>query len=376
MTREEIMTLGFEELEERKAAIAVETDEADAEVIETLNAELEMIEERKKALDLEIEERKAAAEAVIAGAGVEIETRKEEKPMTNMEVRQSKEYLDAWVEMLKGRATVEQRALLTENGDGGTIAVPEYVEDRVNTAWENNEIIRRVRRSYFKGNLRVPVEVSANGAFLHEEGSEAITEEELVIQFVNLVPRTYKKMVKYSTEVMDLKGQAWVDYIFDEIEYRIIKTIADEALVEASESPLISTYTAAGATLTAADIVNAEGLLGGEASNPVLITTRASAAALKAAALSAGYGYDPFDGMDVIFVDASVMTNAGALGIVADLSGIQMNFPNGDQPTFVFDEFTEAPADIVRVIGRLMVGMDVVATGKVVLITPDESASA
>lgn len=366
MSREEIMNLGFEELESRRAAIAEETREADTEQLEALNSELDAIEERKKALDLEIEERNAAAEAVIAGAGVEIETRKEEKPMTNMEVRQSKEYLDAWVEMQKGRATVEQRALLTENAEsGGTIAVPVYVEDRVNTAWENNEIIRRVKRTYFKGNLRVPVEVSASGAAVHAEGGDPITEEELVIQFVNLVPATFKKMVKYSTEVMDLKGQAWIDYIFDEIEYQIVKKVVDKIVVS-TDSSFAAVYTAAGATLTAADIVNAEGLLGGEASNPVLLATRATAAALKAAALSAGYGYDPFDGMDVIYVDQAALTSAGYLAVIADLSGIQVNFPNGDQPTFVFDEFTEAPSDIVRVIGRLMAAVGVIATGKIV----------
>lgn len=367
MTREEIMTLGFEELEERKAAIAVETDEADAEVIETLNAELEIIEERKKALDLEIEERNAAAEAVIAGAGVEIETRKEEKQMTNMEVRQSKEYLDAWVEMQKGRATQEQRNLLkTENG-GGTIAVPAYVEEIVNTAWERNEIVRRIKRTFFKGNLRVPVEVSASGAVYHDEGDEAITEEELTIAFQQLVPATIKKMVKYSTEVLDLKGQAWVDYIFDEIEYQIVKLLADNIVENmATVTALTPAFTAAGATLTTADIVNAQGLLGGEASNPVLITTRATAAALKAAALSAQYGYDPFDGLEVIYTDAAALN--GKLAIIADLSGVQANFPNGDQPTFVFDEFTEAPADIVRVVGRMMVAHNVIAMGKVVSI--------
>ena len=72
MTREEIMNLGFEELETRAAAIAAETVEADADQLEALNAELDAIEERKKALKIEVEERKKAAEAVAAGAGKEV----------------------------------------------------------------------------------------------------------------------------------------------------------------------------------------------------------------------------------------------------------------------------------------------------------------
>ena len=358
----------MEELETRRAAIAVELDEADADLIETLNAELDAIEERKSAINLEIEESRKAAEAVASGAGEPIKVI-EERNNNPMEIRKSNEYLDAWVEMQKGRATVEQRALLTENaGESGSIAVPVYVEDKVNTAWESNEIMRRVKRTFFKGNVKVPVEVSASGASLHQEGSAAITEEELVIEFVNLVPDTVKKMVKYSTEVLDLKGQAWVDYIFDEIEYQLVKFVADIVVAQIATSSYTVDYDAAGSDLTTADIVNAQGLLGGEASNPVLITTRATAAAMKAAALSAGYGYDPFDGMDVLYTGTTPLN--GSLAVIADLSGVQVNFPNGEQPSFVFDEYTDAPSDIVRVIGRIMAAVGVVATGKTVVINP------
>lgn len=367
MTREEIMVLDIEALENRAAEIAEETRTADAEQLDGFNAELDAIEERRAIITAEIETRRLDVENVAKGAGEVIE-KTEERTNNPMEIRKTKEYLDAWVEMQKGRATDEQRALLTENAaENGTIAVPVYVEDKVNTAWENNEIMRRVKKTYFKGNVKVPVEVSASGAAIHAEGGQAITEETLVIDFVNLIARTHKKMVRYSTEVMDLKGQSWIDYIFDEIEYQLVKSVSN-SVVLSMDSSYSATHTAAGAALTTADVVNASGLLGGEASNPVLITTRATAAALKAAALSAGYGYDPFDGMEVIFVDAAPLTAIGALAVVADLSGVQVNFPNGEQPTFVFDEYTEAPSDIVRVVGRLMAAADVVATGKIVLI--------
>jgi hypothetical protein len=175
-----------------------------------------------------------------------------------------------------------------------------------------------------------------------------------------------------------MKGEAFVDYIVDEIEYQIAKTAGDGlvkgAIATAQAVPtLVGTYTAAGASLTTADVVGAEGLLAGDA-NPVLITTRANAAALKAAVLSAGYGYDPFDGMDVVYVDSAALSptiggeQITVSGIVADLSAWQINFPNGDDVKFVFDEYTEAAADIVRVIGRVMVGMGIVAPYKTVVI--------
>lgn len=375
MTREEILALDMADIEKRSLEIAEEVKTAESDALDTLSAELDAIEERKAIIKAEADEKRAAMEEVLAGKGETIEEKQEERKMSDVkEIRSSKEYLDAWVEYQKGRANEEQRALLTENvEEDGTIAVPTYVEDRINTAWESNEIVRRAKKSYFRGNLKVGFEASAEGAQLHTEGGEAITEENLVVNFVELIPRTLKKMVKYSTEVLDMKGEAFVDYIVDEMEHQIAKTAGDMMISSAilSQSPLHRLYTASGTSLTTADIIAAEGMLAGDA-NPVLITTRANAAALKAATLSAGYGYDPFDGMEVVYVDNAALTvPAGtALAVVADMSAWQFNFPNGDQPTFVFDEYTEAAADIVRVIGRVMVGFSVVAPYKTVVIFP------
>lgn len=379
MTREEILALDMADLEKRSIEIAEEVKTADSETLDTLSAELDAIEERKQAIKAEAEEKRAAIAEVLKGEGEVIEEKQEErKTMDNKEIRKSAEYLDAWVENIKGRANEEQRTLLTINTVDGTIAVPTYVEDRINTAWESNEIVRRAKKTYFKGNLKVGYEKSAEGAQMHLEGGDAITEENLVIDFIELIPITFKKMVRYSTEVLDMKGEAFVDYIVDEIEYQIAKTAGDSAVqmavgAGANASPIVQYYTMADTDLATADIIGAEGLLAGDA-NPVLITTRAHAAALKAAALSAHYGYDPFDGMEVVYVDASALTSGAttAAAVVADLSAWQFNFPNGDTPTFVFDEYTEAPSDIVRVIGRVMIAVGIVAPKKTVVLTVDE----
>lgn len=375
MTREEILALDMADLEKRSLEIAEEVKTAESDALDTLSAELDAIEERKAIIKAEADEKRTAMEEVLAGEGEVIEEKQEDKrTMDSKEIRSTQEYLNAWVEYQKGRANEEQRALLTTNAEeNGTIAVPQYVADRIETAWESNEIVRRAKKSYFKGNLKVGYEASASLAEVHAEGDGAISEEGLVIGFVELIPRTYKKMVKYSTEVLDMKGEAFVDYIVDEIEHQMAKTIGGNMIYEAgmASSPLKQVYTAAGAALTTADVIGAEGMLAGDA-NPVLITTRANAAALKAAVLSAGYGFDPFDGMEVVYVDAAALTieSNTYLGVVADLSAWQINFPNGDDVKFVFDEFTEAPADIVRVIGRVMAGIGIVAPYKTVVIKP------
>jgi HK97 family phage major capsid protein len=368
MTREEVMILDMEGCEERAAKIAEETRDASEEILAELSAELDMIEERKNIIKAEAEEKRAQMQAVIDGEGETIEKAQEEKRMDSKEIRSTKEYRDAFAEYLKANCSMdalreEQRALLTENAENGTIAVPTGVEERINTAWENDEIMQMVIKTYFKGNLKVGYEASATGAVFHAEGGEAVAPQNLVINYAELIPEMAKKVVEVSDEVL-ASNDAMLDYLYDELEYHIIKLVANKVVQKIVASSLTASYTMAGTDPTTADIVGAEGLLGGEASNPVVITTRATAAKIKQAALAAQFGYDPFDGMRVVYTDAAAL-GAKKL-IVGDLSGVQANFPEGDDAKFKFDDLSKADEDIVRIIGRLYVGIDVVAPGKFV----------
>lgn len=371
MTKEEIMELNFEQVEERRSAIVEEIETADSEALDALNEELDAIEERKAVLKREADEKREAMKEVIKGDGEIVEEVKEEREiMEKIEIRNTPEYLDAWVENLKGRASEEQRALLTTNVSDGTVAVPVYVDDTIHTAWENNEILRRVRKSYYPGNLKVGYEVSATGAAYHTEGGDEVEEEELVLGIVDLIPNMVKKWISVSDEALDMRGEAFVDYVVDEVTDMIIKGVIEMIMGAIFNSTLTQSYTAAGSALAAADIIGAEGLLSGEASNPVLITTRSNAAALKAAALSAGYAYDPFDGMDVLYYSGTHggTLPTGVLGFVADLSGVQANFPSGEEVKIKIDDLTLATSDLVKIIGRLYVAAGVVAPGKTVKI--------
>ena len=223
MTREEIMTLGFEDLEKRAAEIAAETADADKDKIEALNAELDSIEERKKALKEEVEKRKKDAESVASGKGKEVEKRKEVEKMTNKEVRNSQEYIEAFAKYIKTGKDAECRALLTENATGGVVPVPELVENRVRQAWENDEIFSRVAKTFIRGNLKVGFEVSATDAVVHTEGTAAPTEEALVLGIVNMVPEYIKKWITISDNVLALGAEEFLAYIYDELTYKIIK---------------------------------------------------------------------------------------------------------------------------------------------------------
>lgn len=359
MTREEIMNLGFEELETRAAAIAAETAEADADQLEALNAELDAIEERKKALKIEVKERKKAAEAVAAGAGKEVRKGKEVETMTNKEIRNTPQYIEAFAKYIKTGKDAECRALLTENADDGVVPVPELVESRVRQAWENDKIFSRVSKTFVRGNLKVGFEISATDAAVHEEGDDAPAEEELVLGIVNMVPEYIKKWISVSDKVLAMGAEEFLAYIYDELTYKIIKKAADLVVTAITSAPASSTSSAVGVAqieseVDAAAIIDAIAELGDEAQDNVFIASGSTIAAVKKAALTANYALDPFQGLEVIQKDG--VTGA----IVGDLSGVQANLPEGDSVRFIFDEYSLAEADLVKIVGKLLAAIAVV----------------
>jgi len=277
-----------EELEERKSAIPTELDEE--------SADLDALEEEVKGINAELETRKEAEAKreeiraeVANGKGVVLaatEEIKETDNMSNTEMRSSKEYKDAYGEFIKknydlNKLNEEMRALLTTNAEeDGMIAVPTGVDDRIRTAWENDEIMSRITRTFFKGNLKVGHEASAGPAVFHGEGADAVEPEDLSIVYTELVPAMIKKVVEVSDEVLAINGTL-VDYLYDEVEYQIVKLASKTAIGKIIASTLTESYTLAGATPTTVDIVKATGKLSGEATNPVLITTRATAADIR-----------------------------------------------------------------------------------------------
>ena len=364
----EIKEMTREQLDERKADIRTEI-EADGADLDALEQEVRAINDELEARKMSEAKKEELRQAVAMGAGT-VEKKIEEKRdnMSNTETRGTKAYKNAYGEYIKkgydlDKLNDEQRALLTVNATEGTIEVPVGVDQKIRTAWENDEIMSRVSRTFFKGNLKVGHEVSSTGAEYHTEGGAAVDPETLIHQYVELIPQMAKKVVEVSDEVLAI-NETMVDYLYDELEYQIVRLVAGTAVQKIVASSMTQSYTLAGATPTTADIIRAVGLLSGEAVSPVIITTRATEAAIKADALSAHFAYDPFDGMTVLHTEAANL--GGASFIVADLSGVQANFPEGDGAKFKFDELTKADEDIVRIIARLYVGMDVVAPGRTV----------
>ena len=378
MTREEIMQLDIEQIEARAAEIVTELEAADEERIAELNTELDIIEERKAAVEAEIEQRKKDIAEVVKGRG-KILDKPEERKYTNMEIRNSAEYINAYAEYIKTGKDAECRVLLTENVSG-TVPVPEFVYDIVKTAWEREGIMSLVRKSYLKGNLKVQFEISGDLAVVHEEGAAAVSEENLVLGVVTLVPKSIKKWISISDEVYDLRGEAFLRYIYDELTYRIAKKAANEMVAKIEACGTVSTTTCPGvpklkaASPVLGTVAAAMALLSDEAANPVIIMNKATWGAFKAVEYAGSFPVDPFEGLPVIFNNTVKSSAAATTGetyaIVGDLGhGALANFPNGEGIDFKFDELSQKKADLIEVLGRQYVGLGVVAPDAFVKIT-------
>ena len=370
-------------LEERLSQIVEEATE------EKSLEELKAYEEEQRAIKAELEERKAAeaerratAEAIVKGAGEvteTIESVEERKDMDNIEIRNTKAYIDAYANYIKTENDAECRALLTENVNGGTVPVPEFVYDVVKTAWERDEITRRVRKAYLKGNVKVGFEISSTGATKHTEGGNAVTEETLVLGTVAMIPASYKKWISISDEVYDMRGEEFLRYIYDELTYQIAKSVANDLLdkIMACGTAATTTQVAVGsikATQIAVGLVaSALGNLSDEAANPMVVMNKATWSAFKAAQYAASVPVDVFEGLPVAFSNHlksfAAATTGDAYVIVGDFGhGALANFPNGEEITFKFDDQTLMTQDLIRILGREYVAIEPVASGAFVQI--------
>lgn len=380
----EIKEMTIDELEARKAEIVVEVDSEDAD--------LDALETEARSIKEEIEARKAAEakkaeirSAVAMGEGVTIEKIEPEvrEMPTIEEVRNSKEYIDAYAEYIKSGDDTECRNMLTtENASNGSasIAVPEFVYDIVKTAWDREGITARVRKSYLKGVLKVGFEISGTDAAIHAEGGDAVSVEDLVIGTVTMTPQSIKKVVQLSDEVYDLRGEAFLRYIYDELTYRIAKKAADTLVASIMACGTVSTATCPGVpklvatTAALGTVADAIAHLSDEANNPVIMMNKLTWGTFKGLQASGNYGYDPFEGLPVLFNNTITAYSAATTGvaymIVGDLEqGALMNFPNGDGIDFKFDEMTLKKQDLIEVLGRQYVAIGVVAPGAFVKVT-------
>lgn len=358
----------IEAIEERMSAIKAELETADEAKLDELNSEVDALEARKAAL---IETRKKEVADVISG-GKEIEKNEENRNMTIEEIRSSKEYINAFANYIKSGKDEEVRALLSTNATtNGMVPVPTIVEERVRTAWQKNGLMELVRKTYIRGNVKIGFERSATGAVVHAEGADAPDEEVLTFGVTELKPESLKKWITISDEAMDMGGEEFLYYIYDEVTYQIAKAAQAQLIAKIAALPAATTATSVSAakitgTPSLGIIAEAIANLSDEASAPVIVMNKLTYAAFKAAQYAAQYAVDPFEGLSVHFDNTLKAFSAASSGevwaIVGDFGfGAQANFPNGDEITLKFDDLSLAEQDLVKIVGREYVAVAPVA---------------
>lgn len=370
-----------EEIEARKLELRDEIEAAeDTAKVEELNEEVEALVEEEQQIEQHEEEEKVAEQleekSIVAK---EIEVKKEERKME--EFKNSKEYVDAYAEYIKTCDDKELKSLITTNGyatgNSATIEVPDMVYEIVKTAWEREDLLARVRRLAVKGNLKVQFEVSGDAAVKHQEGYGEVSEESLVLGVVSLTPVSFKKWISVSDEALDLRGEEFLNYIYDEITYRIAKKIADELVgiiaalptsLSANGSGVYDKVSANKITKAPAVGTIAEAIanLSDETSEITVVMNKLTYAAFKEAQYSSNFAVDPFEGATVVFnntLPAYSSASANAVYcIVGDFQhGALINTPNGDGIELKFDDTTLMTSDLVRILGRRFAGVNAVA---------------
>lgn len=387
----DLKEMTIEALEERKAAIAVDV-EADGADLDALETEVRSINEEIERRKEEEKKRAEIRSAVAAGAGTVIETmenKEERKTMTLAEVRAMPAYVEAYANYLKTGDDKECRSVLSENAPegvsgGGPVPVPEIVDGIVRTAWENDPIMSRVRRTFVRGNLKVAFERSAGEAVAHSEGTSAPSEESLVLGIVELIPKNIKKWITITDEAMAMGGEAFLRYIYDEITYQIVKKAAALGIADITGAGTSHTSSAVGIpkvnlapSVTA--IPTAVANLSDEAENLVVIMNRLTEVEFISAYAAGSFAVDPFAGLTKLYTSAlpaySTASTNDTYAIVGDLRGLQFNFPEGDGVVLKYDDLSLAESDLIKVVGRQYAGHGVTAPGRFARLTKPAAAS-
>jgi len=375
----------LEEIEARKLELRDElVQTTEPEKVEEINNEVEALNEEVQEIEKHEEENKVAEELEEKKAFAK-EINKEER---KMEVRNTPEYINAYAEYIKTNDAKELRALLT-TGASGTVEVPDMVYDIVKTAWEREDLMARVRTLSVKGNLKVQFEVSGDAAVIHTEGASAVSEESLVLGVVELIPQSIKKWISLSDEVLDMRGEAFLNYIYDELTYRIAKKCADELVSKIAQLPQSLSANGSGVydKVSANKITKAPGIgviaeaianLSDETRDITVVMNKITYGAFKTAQYGANFPADIFEGATVVFnntLPAYGSADANAVYcIVGDFNhGALANYPEGDGISIKYDDTTLMTQDLVRILGRKYVGVDAVADKSFCLIAKPSS---
>lgn len=227
-----MVNLTVEALEARSAELRAEAQTEGVEMsrLEEIKEEARSIKEeldRRKAEEaIKVEERNAIAngEGEVIESGNEIEILEERKMFT----RETVEYRNAFMAMVAGNATAEQRSILADNtsyGDG--VALPSALDvqvwDQITTA---HPILKDV--DVLKTGIVMKVTQASPATLTKKKDSDAVSELTFTMKDVPLVGADYNTYVKLSYAEAKMSQGAMESFLVNDIASVIGEALAKD----------------------------------------------------------------------------------------------------------------------------------------------------
>lgn len=379
------------EVEKRKA----EFESANVEKRDELLAQVEELTKEAEALDSEIKELEETKNAYkeqeermsMTNTLSKVEERKEQVMEKN--ILETKEYTKMYADYIRNKVDEKEiRSYLRQANLSTTtnyVPVPTIMQGFVETAWaEYGKFSRLVSETFETGILRIPVEVSADGANWHDENGEAVTQEEITLGQIILQPKMIKKYIALTDELMAMAEDEFLRYVSDELVYRVILAL-DEAIINRTDANGLGVIGVLGNTYTEqvsadldfnvinqaiAELITFDDLT--IAMNPKTffnnfmgLTDQVGNPIFRIVHDNEGKPTYFLSGHRVEFTNAIPAYDDVEAGnpyaVVGNFRrGYRLNYPQGRDVITLVDPYTLATEDIVRMIGRLYVAGNVV----------------
>ena len=173
-----------------------------------------------------------------------------------------------------------------------------------------------------------------------------------------------------------MKGETFLRYIYDELTYRIVKKLSDECIDDITTASSSSGSTAIGVPQvtmapSVTTIPTAVANLSEDARNVVVIMNRLTEVNFIEAHAAGNFAIDPFAGLPRVYTShlpaySTATAGSGVYAIVGDLSGMRVNYPEGDDVAIKYDDLTRKKEDIVEVLGRQYAAHGIAKLGRFV----------
>lgn len=228
--------MNLKEIEERKAAIAVEMDAENAD-LDALTAEVTKLNEERAAIVAKEEKRNELIKATLAGDGKVIEKQKEERKMNENMIHDiaSKEYRSAFFKTLAGETLneVEQRAFIETTATFGGSLPTETAKEIWSNIEEEHPILGDIKmyRTGTVFEISVHTAIAAGGAEVTAQGA-APTETQNTYATVTLSGKDFSMSVDIGYAMKMMAAPALEEYLISEISEQIGAKMAADVIAQ------------------------------------------------------------------------------------------------------------------------------------------------